>query len=62
MDFETLISESKNGNNDKILALMELYTPLLCHESMINGKFDEDLMQELKLTFLDCIRSFNLTQ
>ena len=37
-----------------------MYHPLLYKESVVNGIFDEDLLQELCLLFLKCVAKFNI--
>ena len=40
--------------------LVQMYYPLLYKESVVNGIFDEDLLQELCLLFLKCVAKFNI--
>lgn len=60
MDFTQLLISAKAGNQASIAALMEMYSPLLFKESVVDGCFDEDLLQELQLTLLLCIKKFTL--
>lgn len=60
MDFTYLLISAKSGNQDSIAELMEMYSPLLFKESVVDGCFDEDLLQELRLILLLCIKKFDL--
>jgi len=40
--------------------LFLMYRPLLISRSMVEGRFCEDLYQELSATFLHCINKFHL--
>lgn len=42
------------------IRLQWMYYPLLYKESVVNGIFDEDLLQELCLLFLKCVAKFNI--
>ena len=58
MNFSDLLFLAQSKEPFAILAIAEMYRPLLIKESIIDGYFDEDLYQELQLTLLDCIRKF----
>lgn len=58
MDFKTLLVLAKMGNDAAFTALLERYKPLLIKNAIQNGRFDEDLYQELCITFLKCIHKF----
>jgi len=60
MDFDEMMYNAKFGDNDSIEKLIKMYSPLLYRKSMVDGKFDEDLYQELNLTFLRCIQKFQI--
>ncbi|WP_330665185.1 helix-turn-helix domain-containing protein [[Clostridium] scindens] len=38
--------------------MLEMFRPLLIKNSLINGRFDEDLYQELIIEVLKCIQSY----
>ncbi len=42
-----------NLSNDEIIKIIEDYNPLLVSKSYINGRFDEDLLEELKLCIFE---------
>lgn len=56
MNFKQLLTLAKN--NEALNDLIEMYRPLLIKNSLINGKFDEDLYQELICTLILCVRTF----
>lgn len=60
MSFEKALRLAKENDRVAITALLETYKPLLIHEAMCNGRFDEDLYQELCVTFLKCVRQFRM--
>ncbi|MCM1561441.1 MAG: helix-turn-helix domain-containing protein [Butyrivibrio sp.] len=60
MDFKELLLKAKAGQQEAIMALLEMYKPLLIKNAILAGKFDEDLYQELCVTFLRCIHIFSV--
>ena len=58
MNFERLLLKAKEGNADAVLKILEIYKPLLIKNAIVNGRFDEDLYQELVSTLLQCIQRF----
>ena len=50
MNFERLLLKAKEGNADAVLKILEIYKPLLIKNAIVNGRFDEDLYQELVST------------
>ena len=53
MNFEKVLMQAKEGDSDAILEIIETYKPLLIRNAIVNGRFDEDLYQEL-------VRFYNL--
>lgn len=51
---------AKTGDSSAMEELLHMYYPLLYKESVVNGIFDEDLLQELCLMFLKCVAKFNI--
>lgn len=43
------IFNNKNLSDEEILYIIKRFQPLIIKESFINGKFNEDLNQEIKL-------------
>lgn len=52
--------QAKTGNVTATNHLLNMYRPLLYKEAIVNGIFDEDLFQELRLIFLKCLAKFNI--
>lgn len=62
MIFKELLYAAQAGNQNAKEEMFLLYRPLMINLSMINGKFDEDLYQELSKTFLTCIALFDISK
>ena len=62
MNFERLLLKAKEGNADAVLKILEIYKPLLIKKAIVNGRFDEDLYQELVSTLLQCIQRFQIIE
>lgn len=62
MTFEELLYRAKQGDKSAIEQIIELYRPLLIKHSLLCGKFDEDLYQELVVELLKCIRYYRELQ
>ena len=60
MNFIELLSQAKAGKESAIITLLEMYQPLLIKTAIIDGRYDEDLYQELCITLLKCIEQFKL--
>ena len=45
-----------------LLEILEIYKPLLIKNAIVNGRFDEDLYQELVSTLLQCIQRFQILE
>lgn len=60
MNFKELLLQAKEGSEAAVIAIFEMYRPLLIKNSIINGNFDEDLYQELSVTLLKCIYMFRM--
>ena len=60
MNFEAVLRLAGAGDQRATVTLLELYKPLLGRASIVNGKYDEDLYQELCMTFLRCVRLFRI--
>lgn len=58
MNFEEVLFRAQMGDQEAILQILEMYRPLLIKNALINGRFDEDLYQELRIEVLKCIRNF----
>ena len=62
MNFERLLLKAKEGNADAVLKNLEIYKKLLKKNAIVNGRFDEDLYQELVSTLLQCIQRFQIIE
>lgn len=62
MNFERLLLKAKEGNADAVLKILEIYKLLLIKNAIVNGRFDEDLYQELVSTLLQCIQRFQILE
>lgn len=60
MSFKDLLLQAREGRESAAFAIWEMYRPLLVKNSIIGGRFDEDLYQELSVTLLKCIYMFEL--
>lgn len=60
MNFEELLLNAQAGEKQEIAALFEMYQPLLIKTAIIDGIYDEDLYQELCITFLKCLNQFKI--
>lgn len=56
MNFKELLYRARQGDEDAILEIFEMYRPLLIKNALVEGIFDEDLYQELTAELLKCIR------
>lgn len=60
MNFKEMLLQAKAGRESSVTDLLEMYKPLLVKNAIINGRFDEDLYQELCVIFLKCITQFRV--
>ena len=58
--FKKTLLEAKNGNNEAVEEIVELYKRLIYKESIVNGYFDPDLNQLLYKTLYVCILRFKI--
>lgn len=62
MSFDRLLLQAKEGDADAVLEIVEMYKPLLVKNAIVNGRFDEDLYQELISVILECIQRFQIIE
>ena len=55
MIFEQLLLQAKEGNQESITDILNMYQPLLLKYSVIDGRLDEDLYQEQCITLMRAI-------
>ena len=58
MNFEEILFRAKQGDREAVEQILEMYRPLLVKNAVFNGKFDEDLYQDLVIEVLKCIQYF----
>ncbi len=58
MNFDELLFRAKEGDMEAKAEIFEMYRPLLIKNALVNGRFDEDLYQELAIELMKCIRYF----
>ena len=58
MSFDELLFRAKAGDMEAKTEIFAMYRPLLIKNALVNGRFDEDLYQELTAELLKCIRYF----
>ena len=59
-EFEELLRNAEQGETEAQEELWNRYQPLVRKLSRVDGRYSEDLYQELSLVFLKCIGGFNL--
>lgn len=59
-DFEQTLDAAQKGNEEAMMKLLAMFRPLLVQYSMINRRFNEDLMQSLVLKFMTAVLSFKM--
>lgn len=57
-EFELTLKRAIGGDNNAIMRIIELYEPLINNNSIIDGKFDEDLKQFILLRLVKNISKF----
>ena len=58
MSFDELLFRAKSGDMEAKTEIFAMYRPLLIKNALVNGRFDEDLYQELAVELMKCIRYF----
>ena len=58
--FRDLLNSAKRNNSEAVTELYKKCQPTIKRYSYINGKFDEDLYQNLVIAFLGVIAKFKL--
>ncbi len=59
MDFQILLNSAKQNDENSIAELFKMYKPMMVNYAKIDGHFDEDLFQQLCMTFFICIHKIN---
>lgn len=58
MTFRETLIRAKLGDETAKLEILEKYKPMLIKNSILNGRFSEDLYQEQCLVLMKCINQF----
>lgn len=56
--FRDILIRAKLGDETAKLEILEKYKPMLIKNSILNGRFNEDLYQEQCLVLMKCINQF----
>lgn len=56
--FREMLIRAKLGDETAKLEILEKYKPMLIKNSILNGRFSEDLYQEQCLVLMKCINQF----
>ena len=62
MNFDRLLERAKERDSEAVMEIVEMYKPLLIKKALVNGRFDEDLYQELVSELLTCIHRFQVIE
>ena len=57
-EFQAVLQKAVKGDRVALEQLLILYKPLIDHASMVNGRLDEDLRQEIMLHLVKAIPQF----
>ena len=58
MEFRETLWKARGYDRKAMMEIIEMYRPLMVKYAVVNGRFDEDLYQELVIEVLRCIRYF----
>lgn len=59
MEFQVVLRKAVQGDETAIEQILILYKPMIDHASVVNGKLDEDLRQEIFLKMVKAIPEFS---
>ncbi len=59
-EFEKTLRAAVSGDNVAIESILKQYAPLLNANSILNGRFDEDLHQHLILHIINNLKKFRI--
>lgn len=48
------------GNKNSLAIIIKMYAPIIKSESIVDGRFNEDLAQEIILSILDEMHNFEI--
>ena len=58
MEFRETLWKARGYDRKAMMEIIEMYRPLMIKYAVVNGRFDEDLYQDLVIEVLRCIRYF----
>ena len=58
-EFREILVRAQAGDNEAITDILEMYMPLINKHSFVNGKLDEDLLQNILLQIVKSIKKFS---
>lgn len=58
VDIETLVKKAQEKDTEAIDSLLLMFQPLMKSNSYINGRLNDDFLQELSIEFLKIIERF----
>ena len=61
-EFKELICLAKTGDITASERAIEMFKPCIYKNSFIDGKFNEDIFQELNIEVIRCIKKFAYTE
>lgn len=59
-ELEEILLKAKNENEEAMILLIEKYSKIIKSNSYINGKFNEDLNQDLICKTIESIKKFEI--
>ena len=60
LNFETVLKAAVSGDMAAIEKILKIYDPVITNSSLVKGKMDEDLKQEIILLILKNIKKFKI--
>ena len=58
-EFREILVRAQAGDNEAMTDILEMYMPLINKHSIVNGKLDEDLRQNILLQIVKSIKKFS---
>ena len=58
-EFREILVRAQAGDNEAMTDILEMYMPLINKHSFVNGKLDEDLLQNILLQIVKSIKKFS---
>lgn len=60
MEFEQVLRQAQAGDQEAFETIFHMFEHLMRKLSYIQGRFNEDLYQELSLTLFQCVKTFRV--